>query len=199
MTEDKSRETRLSMWSERTLYKHLPVILFTSCVVTGAALVLLVLGIVNSDPLLRRLGLSGCLAGLLHLGFHLWYGAYLGRREFERLEAYTVWLRYYSVNNIEVLREVTDELKNVDSPKPPETVQQISDPEDTKPLGTKERNTLLVLIAVLSKEASIDITRPAKAAGLIQSLADKRGIGIGESTIEGVLKRIPSAVEARAR
>lgn len=68
-----------------------------------------------------------------------------------------------------------------------------------KPLGTKERNTLLTIIAVLCKEAKLDHTRPAKTAGLIQSTAAGMGLSIGESTIEGHLKKIPDALGTRMK
>lgn len=70
---------------------------------------------------------------------------------------------------------------------------------DTKSLlGAKERNTLLVIIAALCKEAKIDYSKPSKAAGLIRDTALRMGVNVGESTIEAHLKRIPDAVEARA-
>lgn len=67
------------------------------------------------------------------------------------------------------------------------------------PLGTKERNTLLTIIAALCKEAKLDHTKPAKTAGLIQSTADGMGLSIGESTIEGHLKKIPDALGTRMK
>jgi hypothetical protein len=68
-----------------------------------------------------------------------------------------------------------------------------------KLLSTRERNTLLTIIAALCKDAGYDITKPAKTAGLIQSTAAKMGLSIGESTIEGHLKKIPDALEARMK
>jgi hypothetical protein len=67
------------------------------------------------------------------------------------------------------------------------------------PLATRERNTLLTTIAVLCKEASIDYSKPAKAAGMIQSTAAQMGVNIGESTIEGHLKKIPDALATRMK
>lgn len=68
-----------------------------------------------------------------------------------------------------------------------------------KPLETRERNTLLVIIAALCKEAKIDYTKPAKAAGLILGTAAQMGLTIGESTIEAHLKKIPDALETRMK
>ena len=71
-------------------------------------------------------------------------------------------------------------------------------PEE-KPLSTNERNTLLVIIAALCREAQIDYTKPAKAAGMILHTADGMGVQIGETTIERHLKKIPDALEARMK
>lgn len=68
-----------------------------------------------------------------------------------------------------------------------------------KPLGNRERDSLLAIIAVLCKEAKLDYTRHAKTAGLIQSTAAGMGIAIGESTIEGHLKKIPDALATRIK
>ena len=71
-------------------------------------------------------------------------------------------------------------------------------PEE-KPLSTNERNTLLVIIAALCREAKIDYTKPAKAAGMILHTADGMGLKIGETTIERHLKKIPDALETRMK
>lgn len=67
------------------------------------------------------------------------------------------------------------------------------------PLSTRERNTLLSIIAVLCKEAKIDYVRCAKSAFIIKDLTAAMGLSIGESTIESHLKRIPEALEARTK
>lgn len=67
------------------------------------------------------------------------------------------------------------------------------------PVQTRERNTLLTIIAALCKEAKLDYTKHAKTAGLIQSMAEKMGLSIGESTIEGHLKKITDAVASRMK
>lgn len=68
-----------------------------------------------------------------------------------------------------------------------------------KPLGTRERDTLLTIIAALCKEAKIPYDKPAKAAGMIQSTAAAMGVSIGETTIEGHLKKIPDALATRMK
>ena len=67
------------------------------------------------------------------------------------------------------------------------------------PISTRERNTLLTIIAVLCKEAKIDYTKPAKAAGMIQSTAATMAVSIGETTIENHLKKIPNALATRMK
>lgn len=72
-------------------------------------------------------------------------------------------------------------------------------PVEEKPLSTRERNTLLAIIAALCKEAKIDYTKPAKAAGQILHTIDSMGLQIGETTIESHLKKIPGALETRMK
>lgn len=71
-------------------------------------------------------------------------------------------------------------------------------PEE-KPLATRERNTLLAIIAALCKEAKIDYAKHSKAAGMIQHTATGMGLQIGETTIERHLKKIPDALESRMK
>lgn len=68
-----------------------------------------------------------------------------------------------------------------------------------KPLGTRERDTLLTIIAVLCDEAKIPRNKTAKAAALIQGMAAKMGVSIGETTIEVHLKKLPDALAARMK
>ena len=84
-----------------------------------------------------------------------------------------------------------------------ECLEPISSDSDSniseKPLATRERNTLLTIIAVLCKEAKLDYSKPAKTAGMIQSTAASMGLSIGESTIEAHLKKIPNAIAGRMK
>lgn len=68
-----------------------------------------------------------------------------------------------------------------------------------KPLSTVERNVLLTIVAALCLELKIDYKRHAKAAGLVKDLVVGIGANVGETTIEGHLKRIPDALEARMK
>lgn len=67
------------------------------------------------------------------------------------------------------------------------------------PMGKRERDTLLTIIFVLCKEAKIDHTRPAKAAGFIQATAIDLGVSLPETTVEGYLKKIPDALATRMK
>lgn len=68
-----------------------------------------------------------------------------------------------------------------------------------KPLSKRERDTLLTIIAALCKDLGYDVSKPAKTAGLIQSTAAGMGVSIGETTIEGHLKKIPDALATRMK
>lgn len=68
-----------------------------------------------------------------------------------------------------------------------------------KTVSTRERNTLLAIIGVLCKEAGFDYTKSAKTAALIESTAAQLGVSIGETTIEGHLKKVSNAMETRMK
>lgn len=68
-----------------------------------------------------------------------------------------------------------------------------------KPLTTRERNNMLTTIAALCKEAKLDYRTPAKTAGLIRGVMAGMGVDVGETTIEGYLKKIPDVLESRAK
>jgi len=68
-----------------------------------------------------------------------------------------------------------------------------------RPLGTRERNTLLCIIAALCKDLGYEHTKHAKTAGLILSTATGMGLSLGETTIENKLKEIANALECRMK
>ena len=67
----------------------------------------------------------------------------------------------------------------------------------SKDLRSRERTTLLTIIAVLAKEAGIDISQPSKAALVIEELTQLLGERVAARTIENKLnlikKRFPEA------
>ena len=68
-----------------------------------------------------------------------------------------------------------------------------------KLLSNRERNTLLIIIAALAKEAKVDILKPSKAGELIANMTDLLGVSISATSIESKLKEIPNAIECRAK
>jgi hypothetical protein len=71
--------------------------------------------------------------------------------------------------------------------------------EKEKPLETRERTTLLTIIAALCKELEIDWSSPSKAAGSIENMTQQLGARVAPRTIEGHLKRIPEALQRRSK
>jgi hypothetical protein len=70
---------------------------------------------------------------------------------------------------------------------------------NNKPLSTIERDTLLIIIASLAKEAKVDIAKTSKAGEYIANLTQLIGATVGATTIETHLKKIPHALENRAK
>jgi hypothetical protein len=68
-----------------------------------------------------------------------------------------------------------------------------------KPLGERERATLLTIIAALAKAADIDISKPSKAAEGIEALTTDLRARVSARTVEDHLKRIPDAIERRRK
>ena len=66
-----------------------------------------------------------------------------------------------------------------------------------KPLKDIERNSLLIIIAALAKEAKVDINKISKAGEYIAGLTDQLGSSVGATTIERHLKKIKNAIESR--
>lgn len=71
--------------------------------------------------------------------------------------------------------------------------------EIEKPLLKRERDTLLTIIAALCKDLGYDHTKIAKTAAMINRTSEAMGSPIGETTIEGHLKKIPDALETRMK
>jgi hypothetical protein len=66
-----------------------------------------------------------------------------------------------------------------------------------KPVGRRERDTLLTIIAALAKPAGINVRTPSKAGGTIEAMTIEIGARVSGRTIEEHLKRIPDALERR--
>lgn len=66
-----------------------------------------------------------------------------------------------------------------------------------KPVSTRERKTLLTIIAALAKAAKIPVDPPGKAALSIEGLTAEIGARVSKRAIEEHLKKIPDALESR--
>ncbi len=84
----------------------------------------------------------------------------------------------------------------------PNTVMAIAELRDqklsAKPIGKRERRTLLIIIGALAEAAKIDISHPSKAAGIVEQCAQRLGARLPARTIEEHLKRVAEAVEERS-
>ena len=67
-----------------------------------------------------------------------------------------------------------------------------------RPVGRRERSTLLVIIAALAKLAKIDVAKPSSAAAKIESETALMGARVAARTIENHLKLIPEALRSKA-
>jgi len=83
----------------------------------------------------------------------------------------------------------------------PEPLSSENNPSNNgeKLLGQRERDTLLTIIAALAKNAEIDISATSKAASLIEKLTENLGARVAARTVEEHLKRIPEALERKAK
>lgn len=115
-------------------------------------------------------------------------------REFAEVVKYVEELRGYAVESIEPLKRSVGGGVDVE---PPPRIIALANTE--RPLCTKERNTLLVIIGVLCHEAKLDTSRAAKTAAVIEGVAAGMGISISETTIESKLKAVPDALATRQR
>lgn len=84
--------------------------------------------------------------------------------------------------------EITRFLRSLEEP----TQEQKSE----KPLGSREKNTLLVLIGALCKQANIDPEMRGVSTS-IEAMTQELGAPISNDTIRNILKQIEDAVESR--
>lgn len=118
---------------------------------------------------------------------------------FQELVEWIDEIRAYAVGSVDELREAVGTLEGKgETPPPPSIAASFASGNDDRPLMTRERNTLLAVIAALCKESGIDYTRSSAAAAVIKNLTVSHGLNIGETTIEMMLKKIPDALEARS-
>ncbi|APW37129.1 hypothetical protein RD110_07915 [Rhodoferax koreense] len=77
--------------------------------------------------------------------------------------------------------------------------QETPNAEIEKPLGNRERDTLLCIIGTVCTIAGIDFKKSSKSAAQIQHAAAQLGVSIGDSTIEGHLKKAREALGSRMK
>lgn len=79
-------------------------------------------------------------------------------------------------------------------------VALMSEPEPAmeRPIGQRERDTLLVIIAALAEVHGIDVKRVSKAAMEIESATIRKRARVSARAIEDHLRRIPDALERKA-
>ena len=68
-----------------------------------------------------------------------------------------------------------------------------------KPLGERERISLLTIIAALAREADLDISKVSKAGGIIERWTIELDARVSARAIEDHLKRIPDALGRRGK
>jgi hypothetical protein len=96
----------------------------------------------------------------------------------------------------------TEEIKKAGAFFKPEGEDSPSDghllDKDDKPVGTKERRTLLTLVAALCKELRID-PKQRGASQRIMALTEQIGAKVDDGTIKNYLDQIPDALESRMK
>jgi hypothetical protein len=122
-------------------------------------------------------------------------------RRISAVYLYSEELREYTVENTDVLFDAVNQLAQMPEkeslPSPPAV--HIQQGDEGKPLGTRERDTLLTIIAALAKEAKLQIDQPGKTALYIEGLTNELGAPVSKRAIEDHLKKIPNALETRMK
>jgi hypothetical protein len=146
--------------------------------------------------------LVGWLAVLLWISaFHAAIFVVLRFRRLERrsrsLMTFVAKLRDYSVENIEPLRHSLAELQTLKTDDPPDVLnEQVLDAKSDKPLGTRERDTMLkIIIGMAVKGYSYDpaasrSTVPKEVADDLNAL----GVGVTDDTVRKYLKEAAESV-----
>lgn len=76
-------------------------------------------------------------------------------------------------------------------------IQSLEDESHSKALNSHERNTLLVLIGALCKEANVDWSQRGISASLV-AMTELIGAPVTDDTVRKVLKQIGPAIDARS-
>ena len=68
-----------------------------------------------------------------------------------------------------------------------------------KPLGQRERTTLLTIIAALAKEAKVDVSKPSKSGQIISTLIAAIGYEVAPNTVAGHLRTLRKTLFGETR
>ena len=90
--------------------------------------------------------------------------------------------------NIDYITKIVNYLKLFDNTDN-NLVANLTDVKKVSSMSDREKNTLLVIIAALAKEAKVDISKVSKSSELIANLTHLLGAPIGATTIETHLKK----------
>ena len=93
-----------------------------------------------------------------------------------------------------VRRPALDEFIRRHAPVPAPT----ADPLD-KPLGQRERTTLLTIIAALAKEANVDVSKPVKSGQIISDLIAAIDYEVAPNTVAGHLRTLRKTLFGETR
>jgi hypothetical protein len=81
---------------------------------------------------------------------------------------------------------------------PAPKAQPVADPPE-KPVGQRERTTLLTIIAALAEEAKIDVSKPTKAGETIAALISSIGYEVAPNTVAGHLRTLRKTLSGETR
>lgn len=155
---------------------------------------------IETDQIPFVVGLISYTLAITMLGFYMQSET---KARLRGLTRYVEQLRAYTVPRVDDLIEWAStedaqemhETKQADPPEP----EVPTEPAIERPLGTRERDTLLTIIAALAKEARLQIDQPGKAALFIEGLTNQLGSPVSKRAIEEHLKKIPNALETRMK
>ena len=112
-----------------------------------------------------------------------------GKREFERVPS------YYPSGGL----DEHDYVLVVKTKEVTRFIQSLEDtPQEAKPLTSKERNSLLVLIGSLCKQVDIDPKQRGVSASLV-AMTELIGAPLTDDTIRKILNQIEPAIESRSK
>jgi galactose mutarotase-like enzyme len=117
-----------------------------------------------------------------------WLNYYLEKRTIFGLGAHSYsnlaeisksWIELFSHQKEKIFTETANEKYHFSAVE--------NQPEDEKPLRSRERNNLLKVIAALCREQNLSLDMPFKAAGIVENQIKSLGLSLGNDTIALIL------------